>query len=296
MTTEAVTTEAAPIEAAIDDANGRATRHTGTPELVAIRSVCGSRGRVVIRMVRSSPRDQQLVPTGVGVPARTLGLGWDIADRSLGIFRYESARRATHVYAAIGVLAILSITGWNAAHLAARTDQSRRWCVHERGPLDRARRQSRVRPQVGFATESGLAFGSFAVYQMHDHTVQFQSAHLLPVLLAEAARSAAIAGRSVCPAARWHRALGVLCVGLAIDASALLRAHGHPRARVHHPAGLVFGDSYSEIPTQILLFTAIWLLVSPGVLRIGDWRSSPDCSSATQIPRIDGSRTCSGFP
>ena len=98
-----------------------------------------------------------------------------------------SASRGAHVYAAIGVVAILAITVWNAAHASQHVLVNRdggsyantaRWIARD-GSLS-------VKPRVGpFANPPTVGFDSFAVYQMPDGTLQFQFAHLLPVVLAE---------------------------------------------------------------------------------------------------------------
>src|SRR5450755_1432072 len=98
------------------------------------------------------------------------------------------APRGAHVYAAVGVAAILAITAWNAAHASQHVLINRdggsyantaRWIARD-GSLD-------VKPRVGaFTNAPGVGFDSFAVYAMPDGSLQFQFAHLLPVVMAEA--------------------------------------------------------------------------------------------------------------
>jgi hypothetical protein len=179
------------------------------------------------------------------------------------------ATRGTHVYAAVGVVAVLAITGWNAQHASQHVLLNRdggsyattaRWIARD-GSLD-------VHPRVGpFENDPSLKFDSFAVYQMRDGSLEFQFAHLLPVILAEAYALKGDTGLFHAP-----EVLG----GIALLAFYVLawRLFRRPLFALAAMLALAFiipqvsfsRDSYSEIPSQILLFTAMWLLVTPRVM------------------------------
>ncbi len=179
-----------------------------------------------------------------------------------------AARRA-HAFAAVGVAAIVAITAWNMAngsqHLLIDRDggsyaNTGRW-IARNGSLA-------VHPRVGpFAGDASVVFDSPAVYQMRDGTLQFQFAHLLPAVLAEAY---AIGGDP------WLFHAPELLGGVALLAFFVLawRLFRRPLFALSAMLALAFTipqvsfsrDSYSEIPSQILLFTALWLLVTPRVL------------------------------
>jgi hypothetical protein len=179
------------------------------------------------------------------------------------------ATRSAHAYAAIGVVAVLLITGWNAAHASQHVLLNRdggsyattaRWIARD-GSLV-------VHPRVGpFASDPSLKFDSFAVYQMRNGSLEFQFAHLLPVVLAEAYAFDGNTGLFHAP-----EVLG----GIALLAFFVLawRLFRRPLFALSAMLALAFlmpqvsftRDSYSEIPSQILLFTAMWLLVTPRVL------------------------------
>ena len=206
-------------------------------------------------------------PLGTVVWVAVLVLAWPALVPKLAV------SREAHVYAAIGVGAILAITAWNATfasqHVLINRDggsyaNSARWIARD-GSLT-------VSPRVGpFAPDTKLKFDQFGVYQMPDGTLQFQFAHLLPAVLAEAY---AIGG----DAGLFHAAevLG----GIALLAFYLLawRLFRRPLFALAAMLALAFiipqisfsRDSYSEIPSQILLFTALWLLVSPRI--VPSWR------------------------
>jgi hypothetical protein len=177
--------------------------------------------------------------------------------------------RIAHVYAAIGVTAIVAITAWNMAnssqHVLVDRDggsytNTGRWIARD-GSLD-------VDPRVGpFAHEPTLGFGSLAVFEMPNGSLQFQFAHFLPVVLAEAYAVGGNFGLFHAPE---------LLGGVALLAFFVLawRLFRRPLFALSAMLALAFilpevsfsRDSYSEIPSQILLFTALWVLVSPRVL------------------------------
>jgi hypothetical protein len=211
-----------------------------------------------------------------------------------------TARRSTHVYAAIGVVAIVAISGWNASHASQHVEINRdggayavegRWIARD-GSLE-------VNARSGpFAHDSALAFGSYAVYDMGGGHLQFQFAHLLPVLLAEAYSVGGARGL-------YH--LPELLGGISLLAFFVLgwRLFRQPLFALSAMLALAFivpqvsyaRDSYSEIPTQILLFTAIWLLVSRR--GIPHWRIALAAGlflGAVEATRIDGLALLVGVP
>jgi hypothetical protein len=180
-----------------------------------------------------------------------------------------SGSRAAHLYAAVAVAAIAVITAWNMAHASEHVLIDRdggsyantaRWIARD-GSLA-------VKPRVGpFANEPTVSFGSAAVFQMPDGSLQFQFAHLLPVVLAEAHAVAGDTGLFHSPELLGGFAL----LAFFVLAWRLLR---RPLFALSAMLALAFiipevsfsRDSYSEIPSQILLFTALWLLVTARVL------------------------------
>ena len=208
--------------------------------------------------------------------------------------------REAHVYAAVGVAAILAITAWNAGHASQHVLVNRdggsyantaRWIARD-GSLV-------VKPRVGpFANPPTVGFDSFAVYQMPNGTLQFQFAHLLPVVLAEAFAIGGDAGLFHAP-----EMLG----GIALLAFFVLawRLFRRPLFALSAMLALAFiipqvsfsRDSYSEIPSQILLFTALWLLVTPRFLPT--WRvalASGLFLGALEATRIDAIVFLIGVP
>ncbi len=211
-----------------------------------------------------------------------------------------AAVRVAHVYAAIGVAAIVAITVWNMAnssqHVLVDRDggsytNTGRWIARE-GSLD-------VEPRVGpFAHDPTVGFGSLAVFDMPDGSLQFQFAHLLPVVLAEAYAVGGNFGLFHAP-----QILG----GFALLAFFVLawRLFRRPLFALSAMLALAFiipevsfsRDSYSEIPSQILLFTALWVLVSPSVLP--RWRLALVSGlflGALEATRIDGIVFLIGVP
>ena len=208
--------------------------------------------------------------------------------------------RQAHVYAAIGVAAILVITAWNAAfasqHVLINRDggsyaNSARWIARD-GSLT-------VKPRVGpFAPDTLLKFDQYGVYQMPDGSLQFQFAHLLPAVLAEAYAIGGNGGLFHAP-----EVLG----GIALLAFYLLawRLFRRPLFALAAMLALAFiipqisfsRDSYSEIPSQIFLFTALWLLVSPRI--VPSWRAALTSGlflGALEATRIDALVFLIGVP
>jgi hypothetical protein len=208
--------------------------------------------------------------------------------------------REAHVYAAVGVAAILAITAWNAGHASQHVLVNRdggsyantaRWIARD-GSLV-------VKPRVGpFANPPTVGFDSFAVYQMPNGTLQFQFAHLLPVVLAEAFAIGGDAGLFHAPEVLG----GIALLAFYVLAWRLLR---RPLFALSAMLALAFiipqvsfsRDSYSEIPSQILLFTALWLLVTPRFLPT--WRvalASGLFLGALEATRIDAIVFLIGVP
>jgi hypothetical protein len=182
---------------------------------------------------------------------------------------HGTTARSAHVYAAVGVAAILAITAWNAAHASQHVLINRdggdyantaRWIARD-GSLV-------VHPRVGAYTSApGVVFDSYGVYKMPDGTLQFQFAHLLPVLLAEAFAIKGDFGLFHAPEVLG----GIALLAFFVFAWRLFR---RPLFALSAMLALAFiipqvsfsRDSYSEIPSQILLFTGLWLIVTPRML------------------------------
>jgi len=205
-----------------------------------------------------------------------------------------------HVVAALGIAAILGITAWNAGHASQHVlidrdggsyANSGRW-IARTGSLE-------VKPRIGpFADDPTVRFDSLAVYELDNGTLQFQFAHLLPALLAEAYAVGGDAGLFHAPE---------LLGGVALLAFFVLawRTIRRPWFALAAMLALAFmlpqvsfsRDSYSEIPSQILLFTALWLIVTPRVLP--HWRVALVAGlflGATQATRIDAAVFLLGIP
>ena len=177
--------------------------------------------------------------------------------------------RVSHLAAVVGVLAILTITAWNAAqpsqHVLITRDpggymNEGRWLARH-GSLDA---HPRVEP---FAAEPELSYNSFSVYMMSDGTLQYQFAHLLPAVLAQTYavggdrlmfRAPALLGGSAMLAffvLAWRLLRRPwFAVGATVTLALLL------------PQVWFSRDSYSEIPSQVLLFTGLWLVTNDRIL------------------------------
>ena len=211
----------------------------------------------------------------------------------------QAATREAKVCAAIGVVAILAITAWNmgnnSTHVLIDRDggsysNTGRW-IARNGSLT-------VKPRVGpFAQEPTVGFDSQAVYALPDGNLQFQFAHFLPVVLAE---SYAIAGDT----GLFHTPellSGIAMLAFFVLAWRLIRRPLFALAAMLAlsltlPQVSFARDSYSEIPSQILLFTAVWLLVSP---RVSRWRLALGAGlflGALEATRIDAVVFLIGVP
>ena len=129
-------------------------------------------------------------------------------------------------------------------------------------------------------------------------SMPFQGAHFLPALLAEA--------RGIGGDALMFRAPAVLgafaLLAFFVVASRVLR---NSLAALGCVAVLAFAmpqvffsrDAYSELPTQVLLFTALWLLCDEGVLkRAGVLVVAGLSLGFIQAVRIDGLAIVAGLP
>jgi hypothetical protein len=184
-----------------------------------------------------------------------------------------SRNRAAHVAAATGLVCILAITAWNASnasqHVLINRDggsylNTGRWLARD-GALE-------VEPNVGpFQGEKTVVFHSYAVYPRKNGTLQFQFAHLLPVVLAEAYAIGGDAGLTHAPPLLG----GIALLAFFVLAWRLMRNPWFALAAMLALAFIIpqvwfTRDAYSEVPSQILIFTALWLLSSRRV--VPPWR------------------------
>ena len=178
--------------------------------------------------------------------------------------------RNAHVVSAAAVVFAGAMSLWGIRHASqhvlinrdggAYTNAGRWIALH--GTL-------RVAAAVGpFARQPGLTFGSFAMYPNKSGTLSFQFAHLLPALLAEAhdlggdrlmfAATPIIGGAALLAffVAAWRLLRNPFVALAAVVSFAFLL-----------PEISFSRDSYSEIPMQVLLFTALWILADLGTFR-----------------------------
>lgn len=174
-----------------------------------------------------------------------------------------STARSAQIVAAAGVVFVVGMSVWNARHASQHilinrdggsyTNAARWIALH--GNL-------RVLAAVGpFAHGPGLTFDSFAMYTTGHGALSFQFAHLLPALLAEAhnlggdrlmfAGSPLLAGLALLAffVAAWRLVRNPYVALAALVSFAFLL-----------PVVSFSRDSYSEIPMEVLVFTALWIL------------------------------------
>ena len=184
------------------------------------------------------------------------------------------ARGATtpraHLEAALAVVFVGGIAYWHARHASQHVLINRDGGAYTNaGRWIAAHGNLRVVPEVGpFAHQTSLTFSSFGMYQNHDGTLSFQFAHLLPSLLALAQRiggdrlmfatPALLAGTALL--ALWVVAWRLLRYPFVALAAIVAFAFVLPEVSFSR-------DTYSEIPTQVVLFTALWMLIDRNVLR-----------------------------
>ncbi len=178
--------------------------------------------------------------------------------------------RRAHVVSALAVLFAGIMSLWAIRHASqhvlinrdggAYTNAGRWIALH--GNLS-------VAAAVGpFAHQAGVTFGSFAMYPNKSGTLSFQFAHLLPALLAEAHD---LGGDRLMFAATPLIG-GAALIAFFVVAWRLLR---NPFVALAALVSFAFllpelsfsRDSYSEIPMQLLLFTALWILSDLDVFR-----------------------------
>lgn len=177
--------------------------------------------------------------------------------------------RQAHTVAAIGIAAIAAITCWNAVHASEHVLIDRdggsylntgRW-IARNGNLE-------ADVAVGaFRSEPAVGYDSYAVYYMHNGKVEFQFAHLLPAVLAESFAIGGDRALTTTPALLG----GVALVAFFVLAWRLMRRPWFALAATLGFALIIpqvsfSRDAYSEIPSEILVFTAAWLLATRRVL------------------------------
>ena len=179
------------------------------------------------------------------------------------------ADRRAHVVAALGVLFVAGVTFWNARHASQHILINRDPGVYvNTGRWIALHGNLRVDAAVGpFASQPGLAFGSFGMYP-RGGILSFQFAHLLPALLAMAhdvggdrlmfASAPAFGGFGLLAffVAAWRLLRQPVVALAALVAFALLL-----------PQLSFSRDTFSEIPMQVLLFTAVWIFADRRAFR-----------------------------
>jgi hypothetical protein len=212
----------------------------------------------------------------------------------------EAPSRAAHVVAILAVCAVVAITAWNAAHSSQHVIINRdggsylntgRWIARD-GSLEA---DIAVGP---FARDPSLVFDSFAVYEMPNGTVEFQFAHLLPAVLAEAHAIAGNRGLTHAPSVLGGIALlAFFVLAWRLFRQPLFALSAMLALALIIPQVSFTRDSYSELPLQLMLFTAAWLLTTPRVL--SSWRVAAVAGlfiGILQAVRIDATVILLGVP
>ncbi len=181
-----------------------------------------------------------------------------------------STRASAHAVGAAAVAFIAGVALWNAKHASQHVLINRdggdytnaaKW-IAAHGNL-------RVVAAAGpFAHQTGLAFGSFGVYPGSDGALSFQFPHLLPAVLAQAHAAGGDRLMFATPALLTAVAL----LALFVAAWRILRVPWIALAAVVTFAFLLpevsfSRDTYSELPTQVFLFTAVWILAARDAFR-----------------------------
>jgi hypothetical protein len=237
------------------------------------------------------------------LPAFVLGLtGW-VALVALAkpvyLARGKSSR-AAHGVAAVGVFCALVVVGWNATNISQHVLINRdggsyantaRWIARD-GSLEVDIRDSPL------ANDPSLRFGSYAVYQMPKERLEFQFAHLLPVVLAEAYAMAGDEGLFHAPPVLGGIALLAFFV-------LLWRVTRRPLPALAGMLALAFiipqvsfaRDTYSELPSQIFVFAALICLVGARYLPGPRAAFVAGCFvGAIEATRVDGLAFLIGVP
>lgn len=229
------------------------------------------------------------------IPAFALGFaGWVgvmVAGKPLWAARGAPGRFA-HVVAAVGVFAVLAVVAWNASNVAQHVLINRdggsyantaRWIARD-GSLEVDVRSGPL------AREPEITFDSYAVYRMPNGRLEFQFAHLLPVVLAEAHALAGDRGMFHAPAVLGGIALLTFFV-------LLWRVTRRPLPALAGMLALAFivpqvsfaRDSYSELPSQIFVFAGLACLVGGRYFPSARVAFVAGCFlGAIQATRIDG--------
>ena len=191
-----------------------------------------------------------------------------VLARPILLARGAKSARA-HVVAVLGLLFIGAITLWNARHASQHVLINRDPGVYvNAGRWIALHGNLRVHAAVGpFLTQPGLVFGSFGMYPSGGF-LSFQFAHLLPALLAEAhdlggdrlmfTAGPALGGLALLAffVAAWRLIREPVVALVALVAFAFLL-----------PQISFSRDAFSEIPMQVLLFTALWILADRRAFR-----------------------------
>lgn len=184
------------------------------------------------------------------------------------------ARGATnaraHVVGAIGVLFVAAMTFWNARHASQHVLINRDPGVYvNAGRWIALHGNLRVHAAVGpFGSQPGLVFKSFGMHTSGRGFLSFQFAHLLPALLAEAHDLGADRLMFVAGPALG----GVALLAFFVAAWRLVR---EPFVALFALVAFAFllpqisfsRDAFSEIPMQVLLFSALWILADRRAFR-----------------------------
>lgn len=206
--------------------------------------------------------DRPLLAFPLGTIA-TLGL-LGAARPVLGRVDRGAVPASSHVVAAIAVAFVIGVGAWHVANASQHVFINRDGGAYaDAGKWIASHGDLVVPAKTGaFAREPSLVFTSYAMFQGGGGHLTFQFAHLLPALLAAAHM---IGGDSLMFALPGVlTAIGLLAFFVA--ASRLLRspplALGALVTFAFVMPEVSFGrDTYSELPTQVLLFTALWLLL-----------------------------------
>jgi hypothetical protein len=172
-----------------------------------------------------------------------------------------------HALSAVAVGFVVTIAGWHALNASQHVLINRDGGVYANaGRWIAGHGNLRVPAPFGpFAGQPGLTTASFGMYPGRDGSLSFQFPHLLPAVLAEAR---GIGGDHLMFATPALLA-GAALLSLFLLAWRLVR---QPLLAL----GVVFAfafvipevsfsrDTYSEILMQLLVFTALWILVQPG--------------------------------
>lgn len=196
---------------------------------------------------------------GAIATAATAALAWPRRARAGS----TAPRTAMGASIAAGAVAVV-LGGWNAIyaghHVYVDNDPgvyavTGRWLAGHHSlivPADAAWRSSGLH----------LNFASAGMYPTANHTLQFQFVHLVPTLLAQAY---AVGGNTLMfrlnPLLVAVGLLGIYVVGCRLVRRPWLVVAAIAALGVSLPELLVARDTFSEPASQVLLWTAIWLLI-----------------------------------